>query len=235
MKSNLLLGFAIVVFLCCLYPLKAHGKEHEAAEVLFANADKYAAIAYQLVLVTNDGKTKVVPTSRVFKSGDRVKIFFKANRPGHLTILNIGSSGNTNKLFANTVEGMKEYVIPQKGAMKFVGKPGVERVLLMLASQPGGTQQAAQQQAPSQQESPPPAAQKISSSSPEDSLTSCMPTLLASLQGAKDIVIEDDLGTGYAVVSTNNAGKAGTVTVTGLVVGSHKGSSLWSHSYFFTG
>lgn len=98
--------------------------------------EKYIGISYQLVLLGDDAQFRVVPKSRTFKTGERMKMLVRTNRPGYMTILNIGSSGSTNVLFNEYVEGLKMVEVPGSGNFRFVGDPGTETVLVMLSNEP---------------------------------------------------------------------------------------------------
>ncbi len=200
---------------------------------------KGVGISYKIILVSKDGQTKVVPTSHVFKIGDKIKLLIKTNKSGYLTILNIGSSGNTHILFNEYVEADKEIEIPTKSNLRFVGEPGVEKILVMLSMNPnpllkpqntGGKEtstissktpptQSAQPNPPNQPSTPTP-----STNRDIDELTTPLPLILASLEGAKDIVLEDDLKTSYAVISTQDNFNPQKVSSTEIKVESKDGS-----------
>jgi hypothetical protein len=175
--------------------------------------EKYVGISYKLALLKPNGDFTVVPKSHIFKTGDRVRLLVRTNNPGYLTILNVGSSGNTNVLFNDYVEGRTIYEIPRGTNFRFVGAPGAEKVLIMLSANPnpfgapsGGTM--AQAPAPSAP-LPPPSSSSASTLPPPppgvqtdaSNLPPPPPMMLANLEGSKDIVLEDDLKTGYAVIS----------------------------------
>lgn len=200
---------------------------------------KGAGVSYKIILISKDGQTKVVPTSHVFKTGDKIKLLVKTNKSGYLSILNLGSSGNTHVLFNEYVEADKEIEIPPKSNLRFVGKPGVERILVMLSMNPnpllnpqntGGKEastvtsktpptHSAQPNSPTQPSTPTP-----STNRDIDELTTPLPLILASLEGAKDIVLEDDLKTSYAVISTQDNFKPQKVSSTEIKVESKDGS-----------
>ncbi len=138
---------------------------------------KYIGISYQLVYISEDGRTRVVPNSRIFRSGERIRLLATTNQPGYLTVLNIGPTGNTHLLFKGYVEGHTPYTIPARSNLLFQGKPGTEKLLLMLSHNP----------------------------TPFDSTGNDRSgATVASFDGAKDIVLEDNLETKYGVVSPEN-------------------------------
>lgn len=143
--------------------------------------EKYVGISYQLVKLYPDGQFKAVPKSHVFANGDRVKFLVRTNRPGYLTILNVGTSGNTNVIYSNYVQGFTITEVPPTGNLQFVGPPGTEKIIMMLSNSPNplGTPPAGQGQ-------------------------SYAAATYKSLEGSKDLVLEDNLQTKYAVISPQN-------------------------------
>jgi hypothetical protein len=101
-----------------------------------AQKEKYTGISYQLVLLSDDGQFKVVPKSRTFKTGEKIKMLVRTNRPGYMTILNVGPTGRTNILFNDYVEAFTIQEIPRNTNFRFAGDTGVEKVLVMLSDNP---------------------------------------------------------------------------------------------------
>jgi len=99
-------------------------------------AERYVGISYQILAIGPDGQMKAVPKSRVFNSGDRIRIVASTNRPGYLTVANIGTSGRMNVLFGEYVDARRLTQIPASGTLRFDGLPGTERILLMLSNEP---------------------------------------------------------------------------------------------------
>lgn len=99
-------------------------------------ANKYVGISYQILAIDNDGQMRPVSKSRVFRSGERVKILASTNRPGYLTVANIGSSGRMHILFSEYVEAHKLTQIPPNTNLRFDDNPGTENVLIMLSNEP---------------------------------------------------------------------------------------------------
>ena len=80
---------------------------------------------------------KVVPSGKraEYRIGDKVRVHFRANRDGYLTLLNVGTSGKLTILFPNMlhrdnfVYANKEYEIPSQEygfEYELQGPPGVE-------------------------------------------------------------------------------------------------------------
>ncbi len=211
----------------------------ESAKASF-ESKKGVGISYKIILISRDGQTNVVPTSHLFKTGDRIKLVVKTNKSGYLTILNYGSSGNTHVLFNEYVEANKEIEIPPKSNLRFVGEPGVEKIFVMLSMNPnpllnpqntGGKDpsNATPPKTSSTQSSQTNPAPTVSTPTPStggdvDELSTPLPLILARLEGAKDIILEDDLKTSYAVISTQDNFKPQKVSSTEMKVESRDGS-----------
>jgi hypothetical protein len=244
------------ILLICLLALVAfhtslYAKETQGAKASFESG-KGVGISYKIVLITKEGQTKIVPTSYVFKSGDKIKLLIKTNKEGYLTILNIGSSGSTHILFNEYVDASKEHEIPRKSNLRFVGKPGTEKLLVMLSNNPNPfvpSPKAPEQKTATIEQSPPsqppaktspptapqpatpeagqqpstPTSKPFTPDTATDTLSAPLPGLLASLEGAKDIVLEDDLETSYAVVSTKDNKLSSTKMMVESKSGSHYG------------
>jgi hypothetical protein len=170
-------------------------------------------VSYQIAILQH-GLPKNVDTAHTFSSGDRLKMYMSANTSGYLTVINIGPTGSKHLLFNDFVDARETYMVPKKGSMVMTGKPGTEKLIIMLSKAPNqvaasmqqGSQkaEAAQQQAPAaQKQAEQPAAQQQApaAEAPASDPETPLPSLLASLNGAKDIVLEDELGTSYGVMS----------------------------------
>ncbi len=231
-------------------------------------AERYVGISYQILAIGPDGQMKAVPKSRVFNSGDRIRIVASTNRPGYLTVANIGTSGRMNVLFGEYVDARRLTQIPASGTLKFDGLPGTERILLMLSNEPvpfggpgAGTQPvvaptpAAPSAAPaysgpgpaysgsgpaySGSVQPPVYSQPVSPVQPSgggaENLANLQPppmnattdsAMVASLagaksmkaRGAKDLMVEDQFESSYAVVSARQGYRTVPGGVKDLVV-----------------
>jgi len=221
-----------------------------------AAPSKYVGISYKLVLLRPDGRFDIVPKSRAFRSGERLKLLVRTNKPGYLTILNVGTSGNTNVLFNDYVEGMSMHEIPKAGNFRFAGDPGSEKLLIMLSGNPnplGSPQTTTVAQAPETMPPPQLSASNLPPPPPPPSAGTSLPppppspgvssdagsfppaptpgaspdagsfppgasadagnlppppgVVVASLSGSKDIVLDDNQKTTYAVISPKNGWK----------------------------
>jgi len=69
--------------------------------------------SFWIELTGRDGSKQRVTTDRVFRSGERIKLFFTANRAGYLYLLNIGSSGRSRMLYPHARMRPEENYIHQ--------------------------------------------------------------------------------------------------------------------------
>jgi hypothetical protein len=129
------------------------------------NKSGYMGVSYWIEVTGRDGARQRVTADRVFRSGERIKLFITTNRDGYLSLLNIGSSGRSRLLYPhaqtqpneNVVQANAQFEVPQGGAIRFDDTPGEETLLLMLSPQPmrdlmpgaGGGAQAYQAHPPS--------------------------------------------------------------------------------------
>lgn len=191
---------------------------------------RYVGISYQILQLMDNGEVRQVSKSRVFRAGERVKLVVRTNRPGYLTVMNVGPTGNTAVLFNDYVEGFSPIEVPSSGNLRFVGAPGTERLFFMLSNEPNplaARYQGSAPPAPAPQAgympptqpsyTPPPAAPAYSPpASPTYSSTGSLPPpppMVAYIdgakgtKGAKDLVAEDSLQSSYTVLSPKDGFK----------------------------
>jgi hypothetical protein len=99
-------------------------------------AAPYVGISYQIMSIADDGQMRPVSKSRIFRSGERIKILARTNRPGYLTVANIGTSGRMNVLYSEFVDAGRITEIPPAANLRFDDNPGTENVLIMLSNDP---------------------------------------------------------------------------------------------------
>lgn len=97
---------------------------------------RYVGISYQIMAIDADGQMRAVSKNRIFRTGERVKILARTNRPGYLTVANIGSSGRMHVLFSEYVDAGRITEIPPASNLRFDANPGTEKVLIMLSNEP---------------------------------------------------------------------------------------------------
>ena len=125
-----------------------------------ARAAPYVGISYQIMAIAADGQMRPVSKNRIFRTGERVKILARTNRPGYLTVANIGTSGRMHVLYSEYVDAGRITEIPPQTTLRFDHNPGTENVLIMLSNDPSplvapGSGRALQQAAAMPPPSPP--------------------------------------------------------------------------------
>lgn len=184
-------------------------KKPATTETVIAK-EKYVGIAYQIMLLSPDGSFTPVTKSRTFRSGERVKLIVRTNRAGYLTIMNIGPTGNTHVLFDDYVEAFTFTEIPKNTNLVFAGAPGTEKLLIMLSDSPNPITKKQGVTADSGSQTPPGSTYSgTTPSSPTSPSNDLIATLdnAKSMKGSKDIVVEDNLNSKFAVVSPQNGFK----------------------------
>jgi hypothetical protein len=209
---------------------------------------RYVGISYQILQLMDNGEVRQVSKSRVFRSGDRVKLVVRTNRRGYLTVMNVGPTGNTSVLFNDFVEGFTPIEVPRSGNLRFVGAPGTERLFFMLSNEPNPLaaryqSAAAPATAPAPQAgysppaqpaySPPPAAPAYTPpAAPTYSSPGSLPPpppMVAYIdgakgtKGAKDLVAEDSLQSSYTVLSPKDDFRPRRDGVKDLMLETHGG------------
>lgn len=191
---------------------------------------KYVGISYELLLLADDGQIKKVSKNRVFKSGERIIMRVMTNRSGNLKIYNIGPTGNTNVLYDDFVDAYVAQQIPKGSNFRFVGNPGTETLLIMLSdsAMPGGTPSSnvtagSGQTATTYQ--PPQSPSGGSYQQPDGSMIASNIEGAKRIKGGKDIVVEDQMQSSYAVVSPRNNWQPVKSGMKDIVIESSQGSN----------
>lgn len=147
-----------------------------------SQTEKYMGISYWIELLDANGNLTRVPSTKVFSSGDRIKLNIESNQNGYLYVLNIGSSGNSHVIFpnpgvnSNQITAGLPYAVPFKTYMRFDNNPGEELLLVMLSPRPLGN-----------------FAPSLPAYGPLDNQQTNQVIQTARATGAKDIILEDDI------------------------------------------
>lgn len=198
----------------------------------------YVGISYELMLVSDDGQFRRVSKNRVFRSGERLKMIVTTNRPGYMTVMNVGPTGNTHVLFNEYVDARQMIEVPRSTTLRFVGAPGTEKLLVMLSDNPnriGGQTMNAGAPPPSQSPYTPTSTPTYGSpqppSRPYDTASlpppPPPPTLIASIEGAKgskDIIVDDNMQSSLSVISPKDGWKPASKGAKDIVLESNNGS-----------
>ena len=112
--------------------------------VVKVSSKKHAAhlgASYFIRLKDDDGTTHDVLTRRIFKSGEKIQLGVRVNKPSYVYILNEAPDGTITQIYPqasqdNFVDAMGVVFFPAKGSFQFDDKPGMEKLLVFLSPQP---------------------------------------------------------------------------------------------------
>jgi len=158
--------------------------EKPARPAAAPSGEKYMGIAYWVDLAGRDGHRVRTTTRREFSSGDRIKLGFKSNRDGYLYVSSLGSTGTSRLMFPrpgesnNFIRANREYSVPDGAYMRFDEHTGTESLLLVL--------------------SPTPIADLSPAAPGMDERATRKFVAYADSNGAKDLLLEDDVDSAKA-------------------------------------
>lgn len=95
----------------------------------------YAGLSYELFKQGSRGEFERTSPDQVFRTGDRVFLEVTSNIPGTLVTGNIDSNFKATLLSIDDVEAGLVTRVPVKGALKFVGVKGTEKLVFVLSEQ----------------------------------------------------------------------------------------------------
>jgi len=159
-------------------------------------AEKHLGLSYWIELLEQpDAPGRQVTESRIFKSGEAIRLHFLSNHDGLISLLQIGSSGRPTFLFPDPAKGLDdnylragvERILPTRGAwFRFDDTVGTEKLLVVFASEQDQLETMLYEQP--------------RSSSPRSDLV----RLASAASGSKDLFVETE---------TTNAAEIGTYAV----------------------
>jgi hypothetical protein len=145
-------------------------------------------LSYWIELVDVSGGPGVqVTDSRIFKSGERIRLHFRSNSDGRISIVQIGSSGTSSILFPDPAKGLSNNVLQANQDIvlpspthwfRFDENKGTERLLVFFA----GNQQQLDTTFPTQRSMDPVA-------------TLALLDTAKTASGSKDLLIETETQT----------------------------------------
>ncbi len=179
----------------------------QAAKAAPAAEGEVTGLRYWIEVQTEQGQLLRVNSSRMFRSGERIRIHVESNVDGSLVILQSQDSGPFTRLFptgvsAGEVERLKDQVLPSKaGWFRFDSKPGDLRLMMLVRT---NISPASNPSVPSNPNSPAPAAQlsKVQLTPPENPTAPSASELvdqearlraeMERLRGSKALFVEED-------------------------------------------
>ncbi len=101
-------------------------------------------LRYAVLKKLDDGTYQEISPEAVFHAGDQIRLSLMSNQNGYLYVIEQGSSGRWVPLYpgnsaaaeSNKLAPGKEYIVPGSGAWRFTGKPGQEKLFVMLSRAP---------------------------------------------------------------------------------------------------
>ncbi len=101
-------------------------------------------LRYAVLKKLDDGTYQEISPEAVFHAGDQIRLSLMSNQNGYLYVIEQGSSGRWVPLYpansaapdSNKLVPGKEYIVPGSGAWRFTGKPGQEKLFVMLSRTP---------------------------------------------------------------------------------------------------
>lgn len=122
-------------------PAKGQKKRasHRQGQGGSSSSQGYLGISYWIELMDQRGEFVRTTASRVFRSGDRIKLNLRSSRNGYLYVIGVGPSGTSRVLFpdseevANGIKAKVTYAVPFGKNLKFDATPGEEKLLVLLS------------------------------------------------------------------------------------------------------
>lgn len=154
-------------------------------------------IKYWLELI-QPGSAEItrVNSTRIFHSGEKIRLHLETNVNGRVTLLQLGQDGAGHVLFPdarinqgdNYIQAGIDTPVPSSSAwIKFDNHPGIERMIVLLAS----VDRQLQNQTPSPS-SAPPQQEFAAGSELEPGKTEAVMAMVEKQQGSKGLVLEVD-------------------------------------------
>ena len=160
------------------------------------NAGSVLGLSHWIELEGQGGGTGAqVASTRVFRSGERIRLHFQSNADGNIALIQIGSSGAGQMLFPNPAQGLsdsrltagQDRTLPSSSHwFRFDQNPGTERLVVVFARTPAELDRFSAKPQMGQQE------------------TGSLLTQVQRAKGSKDLFVETD---------TRTAGEVGTYGV----------------------
>jgi hypothetical protein len=82
-------------------------------------------------------KFEMVSPTKLFKTGDKVRVLITSNKAGYITSSAISPQGILTIIGEQKVAADETITVPQKGSIKFDGQTGIEELLFVLSSKSG--------------------------------------------------------------------------------------------------
>lgn len=151
--------------------------------------ERFVGLSYTVFQEMPNGELKKVSPDTSFKTGDRIKVEVMSNLSGRLMVANIGPQGDFNEIGAQQVTAKKPISVPENGFLKFVGTPGKEQLMFVLADPKLAAKPAS--------------AQKVNASSNLNWVT--IASDCQKKPASRSLVVDDSAGNQYQVLSADGS------------------------------
>lgn len=133
--------------------LDANGRRLATVETTSApgSAARAVGLSYWIELVEPDGGAGTqVTNGRIFHSGERIRLHFRANSEGSIALIQLGSSGTARVLFPDLAHNLTDDRLVANGErilpspvhwFRFDDNPGTERLLVLFGPGQGPIEQ----------------------------------------------------------------------------------------------
>lgn len=175
------------------------------------------AMRGSVLLFGADGGTREVKPSRVFRSGDRIKVAFTSNRAGYLYVISVGSTGKAQLIAPRggetaAIQPGYKYQFPKArmAHLRFDHQPGTEEIWAVLSDHPLDVVRLD-------------IGQLVSVVRPDvfaqSSASSSSPVMVdaGGMLASKELIFEEDVGAAYASMRPNTAAIGETALPTQMV------------------
>lgn len=161
----------------------------------------------KLELMRND-KFSFVTAHHPLFNDDRIAFRTAVNYEGYLTVVNVGTSGKLNLLYAGRVSPTSDMRIPEKGWIRVTGKSGDEVVNFIMSSEP--IQELQQIGILTSRGEPAPTGSTANLTSTAEAQKKLMLLNGNAVKRGRDLVVEDDGDETYVLCASVQEMKAPT-------------------------
>ena len=151
--------------------------------------ERFVGLSYTVFQEMPSGEMRKVSPDTSFKTGDRIKVEVMSNLSGRLMVANIGPQGDFNEIGTQQVAAKKPISVPETGFLKFVGTPGKEQLMFVLAD----PKMAAKT----------PAAQKVNASSNLNWVT--ISSDCQKKPASRSLIVDDSAGNQYQILNADGS------------------------------
>lgn len=127
-------------------PVKMKGPPETVSQAPYQEVQAVPlALRYSILKILPSDESMEVDAETSFRTGDKIQLLVESNQAGYLYIFSQGTSGTWRPLFPssevengdNRVRPHKPVILPgESDFIKFAGKPGMEKLFILLSRNP---------------------------------------------------------------------------------------------------